>query len=88
MEGVQFMWENVAESVAKLAHKDEGLGCILAHNMGLGKTLQVVSFVHTLLTQKGPASAIRTVLVCAPVNVTHNWQVNTPSIHAIGSCCR
>jgi transcriptional regulator ATRX len=73
VEGIQFLWENVCESTAKLAKNSVGLGCILAHNMGLGKTLQVVCFVHTLLTNKSTRNTIRTVLICAPVNVTHNW---------------
>ena len=34
---VQFMWDNVIESVEKPVNS----GCILAHCMGLGKTLSV-----------------------------------------------
>ena len=40
IEGVWFMWKNTIESVQK-ATSTPGNGCILAHCMGLGKTLQV-----------------------------------------------
>lgn len=38
--GVQFVWDCCCESVRKI-EKSAGSGCILAHCMGLGKTLQV-----------------------------------------------
>lgn len=40
LSGVQFMWDCCCESVKKI-EKSSGSGCILAHCMGLGKTLQV-----------------------------------------------
>ncbi|KAL7979899.1 hypothetical protein Chor_004368, partial [Crotalus horridus] len=40
---VQFMWDCCCESVRK-TKKSSGSGCILAHCMGLGKTLQEFSY--------------------------------------------
>ncbi|KAI9031607.1 hypothetical protein CLU79DRAFT_263458 [Phycomyces nitens] len=42
LEGVRYMWMRTVSS-----HE----GCILAHSMGLGKTLQTIVFVTTLIQQ-------------------------------------
>ncbi|KAG7464913.1 hypothetical protein MATL_G00170740 [Megalops atlanticus] len=70
VDGVQFMWDCCCESVKK-TKKSPGSGCILAHCMGLGKTLQVVTFLHTmLLCEKLNFS---TALVVCPLNTVLNW---------------
>lgn len=44
------MWENIIQSIRKVKSGDKGLGCILAHTMGLGKTFQVLySFVKFMI---------------------------------------
>ncbi|XP_017495005.1 PREDICTED: transcriptional regulator ATRX homolog [Rhagoletis zephyria] len=79
VEGVKFMYQTVIESVERLQEDEEneeelgGSGCILAHSMGLGKTLQVVTFLHTVLTCRHTAEAIQRVLIVVPFNVIENW---------------
>ncbi|XP_030064699.1 transcriptional regulator ATRX isoform X2 [Microcaecilia unicolor] len=70
VDGVQFMWDCCCESLKK-TKRESGSGCILAHCMGLGKTLQVVAFLHTvLLCDKLDFS---TALVVCPLNTVLNW---------------
>uniref|UniRef100_A0A4W6FKE0 DNA helicase n=1 Tax=Lates calcarifer TaxID=8187 RepID=A0A4W6FKE0_LATCA len=70
VDGVQFIWDSCCESVKK-ANSSSGSGCILAHCMGLGKTLQVVTFLHTVLLSKN--LKFRTALVVCPLNTILNW---------------
>ncbi|XP_029703212.1 transcriptional regulator ATRX isoform X2 [Takifugu rubripes] len=70
VDGVQFMWDCCCESVRKIK-KSAGSGCILAHCMGLGKTLQVVTFLHTLLLCE--KLKFSTALVVCPLNTVLNW---------------
>ena len=49
--------------------EDDSGGCILAHSMGLGKSLQTLAFLHTYHTYY-PGN--RSLLV-VPANVLHNW---------------
>ncbi|XP_061643227.1 transcriptional regulator ATRX isoform X1 [Phyllopteryx taeniolatus] len=70
VDGVQFMWDCCCESVKKI-EKSSGSGCILAHCMGLGKTLQVVAFLHTLLLCE--KLNFSTALVVCPLNTVLNW---------------
>ncbi|KAJ2951577.1 hypothetical protein O0L34_g13729 [Tuta absoluta] len=69
--GIKFMWDACFESVKRIK-KDRGSGCILAHCMGLGKTLQVVSLTHTLLTHSDLTTVERVLVVC-PLSTVLNW---------------
>lgn len=73
VEGIQFMYAATIESQEELRKEDSGSGCILAHSMGLGKTLQVITYVHTLLTHKLTRKYIKRALVICPKNTVKNW---------------
>lgn len=70
--GIRFMWENCIQSVNKIKSGDKGLGCILAHSMGLGKTLQAITFLYTIM--RSVDLGLKTALIVTPVNVLHNWR--------------
>lgn len=44
-------------------------GVILAHSMGLGKSLQTIAFLHTFHSHWPDKRS----LLLVPSNVTHNW---------------
>lgn len=66
--GIRFLYDNLVESVERFSSSD-GFGCILAHSMGLGKTLQVISFIDILFRH----TQAHTVLTIVPVNTLQNW---------------
>ncbi|KAI0335474.1 hypothetical protein GY45DRAFT_1316794 [Cubamyces sp. BRFM 1775] len=71
-EGVQFMYECVMG-----LRKHEGQGCILADEMGMGKTLQTIALVWTLLKQNpyaGAGPVVGKVLIVCPVSLINNWK--------------
>lgn len=56
-EGIRFMWHRLIKTMAEVGNpgtdrKDRVYGGILAHSMGLGKTLQTIALIHTVLTCK------------------------------------
>ncbi|KPJ04025.1 Transcriptional regulator ATRX-like [Papilio xuthus] len=70
-EGVKFMWDACFESLELVGEGHPGGGCILAHCMGLGKTLQVLALLHTVLTH--PRVGMQRVLVVCPLSTVLNW---------------
>ncbi|ETN59852.1 steroid receptor-interacting snf2 domain protein [Anopheles darlingi] len=66
--GVRFLFDNIIESIERY-DSSTGFGCILAHSMGLGKTLQLVCFCDIFLRH----TSSKTVLVIMPINTLQNW---------------
>ncbi|KAI4823851.1 hypothetical protein KUCAC02_012406 [Chaenocephalus aceratus] len=66
--GIRFLYDNLVESVERFGSTG-GFGCILAHSMGLGKTLQVIAFIDVLFRH----TQAHTVLAIVPVNTLQNW---------------
>uniref|UniRef100_A0A4W4E2X8 RAD54 like 2 n=1 Tax=Electrophorus electricus TaxID=8005 RepID=A0A4W4E2X8_ELEEL len=62
--GIRFLYDNLVESLERYK-SSSGFGCILAHSMGLGKTLQVISFIDILLRYTGATTVLAIVPVMA-----------------------
>ncbi|XP_037083682.1 transcriptional regulator ATRX homolog [Pollicipes pollicipes] len=75
VDGVKFMFDCTVETVARLHDESntDNSGCILAHCMGLGKTLQVVVLLHTLLDSAETRGKMACALVVCPKNTVQNW---------------
>ena len=67
-EGIKFLYNAVVESLSKSGERG---GAVLAHCMGLGKSLQVIAFIDALLNSL--ESEVSRVLILSPVNTIHNW---------------
>ncbi|TPX61356.1 hypothetical protein PhCBS80983_g01142 [Powellomyces hirtus] len=83
IQGIQFMWKNII--MVKQPSPDgqamRHAGCILAHAMGLGKTIQTITFIYTLMDEirKGneaipPHLREGRILIVVPVSVVINWK--------------
>lgn len=66
--GIRFLFDNIIESIERFK-TSEGFGCILAHSMGLGKTLQVATFCDIFFR----CTDAKTVLCIMPINTLQNW---------------
>lgn len=70
VEGIHFLWNTVFETVEK-TNTTEGTGCILAHRMGIGKTLQIITLIYTILCHT--QINIKTFLIVCPPGLIYNW---------------
>lgn len=66
--GIRFLYDNIIESLSRY-NESQGFGCILAHSMGLGKTLQVIAFIDVFLHH----THSQHVLCVVPINTIQNW---------------
>lgn len=66
--GIRFLFDNIIENV-ELFDKSSGFGCILAHSMGLGKTLQLVCFCDIFLRH----TSAKKIIIIMPINTLQNW---------------
>ena len=71
INGVKFMWDACFESLEQIQSGKRPGGAILAHCMGLGKTLQTITLTHTVLSN--PGIGVNRVMVICPVNTVKNW---------------
>ena len=81
VSGVRFMFSHVVGTLASLRGGSAGFGCVLAHNMGLGKTLQVIALSYTIATDERIQQAAKAngkrmdrILVVTPASTVDNWQ--------------
>lgn len=70
VEGIRFLWDTVFETV-DLTNTTKGTGCILAHRMGIGKTLQVIALMYTILCHS--QINVKTFLIICPPGLIYNW---------------
>lgn len=71
VEGVKFVYDSCYGSIDQI-DKYPGSGCILAHCMGLGKTLQLIAVLHTLI--RYPQLKTNRILVICPKSTVMNWK--------------
>ncbi|TGZ66706.1 hypothetical protein CRM22_005187 [Opisthorchis felineus] len=75
VEAVRFLWDCVIESVERQqkSPNEYSGGAILAHCMGLGKSLSIIAFIHTLFSHVDVLK-LKSCLIICPVNTLLNWK--------------
>jgi len=82
-EGVEFIWRNCFADWDKSSDgNDAAGGCIVAHEMGLGKSFTTITLLHTVMNnlclpeseRSEKRRCVRRVLLLAPANVIRNWE--------------
>lgn len=68
-DGIKFMYDTCYGSISDEVKTESG--CILAHCMGLGKTLQLIALLHTLICN--PELNTKKVIVICPKSTIMNW---------------
>jgi DNA repair and recombination RAD54-like protein len=69
-EGVQFMFECVTG-----LRDFDGQGCILADDMGLGKSLQAIALLYTLMKgMPNRGRKLRRAIIVCPTSLVANWR--------------
>lgn len=69
-EGIKFMYDTCYGSIADDVKTKSG--CILAHCMGLGKTLQLITLLHTLISYPEKLETRKVIVIC-PKSTILNW---------------
>ncbi|XP_029720005.2 transcriptional regulator ATRX-like [Aedes albopictus] len=69
-EGIKFMYDCCYGGSSK-DRNAPGSGCILAHCMGLGKTMQVIALMNTVICY--PQLSTKRIIVVCPKSTVMNW---------------
>ncbi|KAE9983878.1 hypothetical protein BLS_003536 [Venturia inaequalis] len=80
IDGIRFLWSSIVASTKKRADMQ---GCLLAHTMGLGKTMQAITFLITIAEACAdekrrdqipkPLREQRNLVIC-PSSLIFNWE--------------
>lgn len=74
IDGIKHMYKCSYGQIDKIVRnpKQQGSGCILAHCMGLGKTLQLIALIHTVINY--PEFKTNRILILCPKSTISNWK--------------
>lgn len=85
IDGIRHMWNTAIDNIQQAKQFPKGVpkpngkgervphGCVLAHCMGLGKTLQVITLVHAILSRQQYFRGWKVLVLC-PKNTLTNWK--------------